>query len=35
MTWVNKASNEAGPRICWVYNDKGCGSKKATCVVRY
>ena len=32
MKWINKASEDKSTRICWVYNDKGCGSKKATCV---
>lgn len=37
MKWINKASEDKSTRICWVYNDndKGCGSKKATCVIRY
>lgn len=35
MKWINRASEDKGARICWVYNDKGCGSKKATCVIRY
>lgn len=30
MKWINKASEDKSTRICWVYNDKGCGSKKAT-----
>lgn len=29
MKWINKASEDKSTRICWVYNDKGCGSKKA------
>ena len=35
MKWINKASEDKSTRICWVYNDKGCGFKKATCVIRY
>ena len=35
MKWINKASEDKSTRIWWVYNDKGCGSKKATCVIRY
>lgn len=35
MKWINKASEDKSTRICWVYNDKGCGSKKATCVMGY
>ena len=31
MKWINKASEDKSTRICWVYNDKGCGFKKATC----
>ena len=27
MKWINKASEDKSTRICWVYNDKGCGSK--------
>ena len=25
MKWINKASEDKSTRICWVYNDKGCG----------